>query len=353
MNKLVVNHLEKLFVTSDAATIVEELEVVHPAARMVTRAALMQVQEVGDGSNFVISFCGELLTQAEELLRIGVHPSEIVEGYKRASEDALKILESLACSTLENPRDKASLTKALIPVLAAKQYGYEEMLAGLVAEAVLTVMPPATKKASVSSDNVRVAKLIGGTVSDSQIVKGVVVQRDAEGSVKHVTNAKIAVFGCSIEAAAPETKGTIVIKTADELKAYNKSEERMMEDAIKGVADTGAKVIVAGGSISEIAMHFIEKVRRCRMGGRENGGRRGCLVAYIPLRCATQSPPPHPPQPPFPPQPLFLPTPAVRHARRQGPIQVRAPPPVQGRERRCAGPRGRPHPWRARVRHGR
>jgi T-complex protein 1 subunit theta len=259
MNKLVINHLEKLFVTSDAATIVEELEVVHPAARMLTRAAQMQVQEVGDGSNFVVTIAGELLAQAEELLRIGVHPSEIVEGYKRAAEQAYAVLESLSCYTLENPRDKASLTRALTPVLASKQRGYEDMLASLVADAVISVMPPATKKASVTVDNVRVAKLIGGTVGDSQIVRGVVVQRDSEGSVKHVTKAKVAVFGCGIEAAAPETRGTVVIKSADELKAYNKGEEKMMEDAIRGIADSGAKVVVAGGSISEIAMHFIEK----------------------------------------------------------------------------------------------
>jgi T-complex protein 1 subunit theta len=259
MNKLVINHLEKLFVTSDAATIVEELEVVHPAARMVAKAASMQVQEVGDGSNFVVTFAGQLLAGAEELLRIGVHPSEVVEGYKQATERALALLEGLSVASLDNPRDRAALTRALVPVIASKQYGYEELLAGLVADAALSVMPPAPKKPSVAADNVRVAKLIGGTVADSQIIRGVVVQRDTEGSVKRVERAKIAVFGCSIEASAPETKGTVVIKSADELKAYNKGEERAMEDAIRGISDSGAKVVVAGGSISEIAMHFIEK----------------------------------------------------------------------------------------------
>ena len=106
MNKLVVNHLEKLFVTSDAATIVDELEVVHPAAKMLAKAAHMQVQEVGDGSNFVISVAGELLAQAEGLLRIGVHPAEIVIGYKAALEKALEELPKLSQSTLANPRDK-------------------------------------------------------------------------------------------------------------------------------------------------------------------------------------------------------------------------------------------------------
>jgi T-complex protein 1 subunit theta len=109
MNKLVVNHLEKLFVTSDAATIVDELEVVHPAAKMLAKAAHMQVQEVGDGSNFVITVAGELLAQAEGLLRIGVHPAEIVIGYKAALEKALEELPKLSQSTLANPRDKDAL----------------------------------------------------------------------------------------------------------------------------------------------------------------------------------------------------------------------------------------------------
>ena len=109
MNKLVVNHLEKLFLTSDAATIVEELEVVHPAAKMVARAAFEQVKEVGDGSNLVISLAGELLTQAESLLRIGVHPSEIISGYKSASDRCVLELETMAKVTIDDMHDKAAL----------------------------------------------------------------------------------------------------------------------------------------------------------------------------------------------------------------------------------------------------
>lgn len=264
MKKLVVNHLEKLFVTSDAATIVQELEVAHPAARMLVQAAKMQEQEVGDGSNFVVTFAGELLTKAEELLKLGVHPSEIVDGYKKASVKAYAELEALASSKgaaprLEDPRDRAQLIAVLRAVIASKQGGYEDLIAGLVADAVLCVMPSAPKSASVNVDNIRVAKLIGGTIGDSAIVKGVVVQRDAEGTIKRAEKAKIAVFGCSIESSSTETRGTVVIKTAEELMSYNKSEESAMEDVIRGIADAGAKVVVAGGTISEIAMHFIEK----------------------------------------------------------------------------------------------
>lgn len=259
MNKLVVNHLEKLFVTSDAATIVQELEVAHPAARMLVMAAKMQEQEIGDASNFVVTFAGELLTQAEGLMRLGVHPSDIVDGFKKATAKALAELDALVAEKLEDPRDRAALVRVLKPVIASKHAGYEETLGGLVADAVLTAMPPAPRAASVNVDNIRVAKLIGGTIADSAIVKGVVVQRDTEGAIKHVDKAKVAVFGCSLEAAAPETRGIVVIKTPDQLKEYNKSEERLMEDNIKAVAEAGAKVVVAGGSISEIALHFIEK----------------------------------------------------------------------------------------------
>jgi len=136
MNKLVVNHLERISVTSDAATIVQELEVAHPAARMLTMAAKMQEQEVGDGTNLVLTFAGELLSQAESLLRLGVHPAEIIEGYAKASEATYKLLDELVVSSLENPRETGALKAALVPVIAAKLSGYEELLAGLVAEAV-------------------------------------------------------------------------------------------------------------------------------------------------------------------------------------------------------------------------
>lgn len=191
--------------------------------------------QIGDGSNLVVTFAGELLAQAESLLRLGVHPSDILAGYKKASEAVYALLggDELVVEKLENPRDKAALKRSLTPVIASKQSGYEELLATLVTEAVLSVMPPAPRKPTVSVDNIRVAKLIGGTIADSQIVKGVVVQRDTEGSIKEVAKAKIAVFGCSIEASSTETRGTVVIKSAEELLSYNKGEEKMMEDTIK------------------------------------------------------------------------------------------------------------------------
>ena len=120
MNKMVINHLEKLFVTSDAATIIREVEVNHPAAKMIAMAAKMQENEVGDGTNFVISFSGELMQQAESLIKMGLHPSEILIGYEKGAKKALEILEDLSCHTVDNVRDIVEIQKCIKSAIASK-----------------------------------------------------------------------------------------------------------------------------------------------------------------------------------------------------------------------------------------
>eukprot|EP00742_Colponemidia_sp_Colp-10_P000949 GILJ01001029.1.p1 GENE.GILJ01001029.1~~GILJ01001029.1.p1 ORF type:complete len:543 (-),score=112.98 GILJ01001029.1:275-1903(-) len=257
MNKIVINHLDKLFVTSDAATIVKELEIVHPAAKMIVLAAKMQEQEVGDGTNLVIVLAGELLTQAESILRMGLHPSEVISGYEKASKKAIEILDDLVCYTLDDIRNKDKLAYSIRTVIAAKHFGYEDLLSGLIAEACLTVMPRNPKNFNV--DNVRVAKILGSNLFETRVLRGLVVTRDAEGSIKHVKNAKVAVFGCPLDTASTETKGTVLLHNADELMNYSKGEENALEKVIKEVADAGVNVIVSGGSIGELALHYIEK----------------------------------------------------------------------------------------------
>jgi len=259
MNKLVVNHLGKIIVTSDCATIMSELEVQHPAAKMLVLAAEMQESEFGDNTNFVISFAGELLKLAEDLLRNGLHTAEIVSGYQRALEKTFEILPSLVVKTVENVRDPAQLRAAIKAVLATKQYGYEDLLSELVANACLTTLSPTAKNPKLNMDSVRISKLRGGSIPQSSVVKGMVILRDAEGIVKRVENAKVVVFGTGIEASATEAKGTVLLKDATELLNYNKSEERKMEEMIEGIAASGVKVVICNGSISEMAMHFLDK----------------------------------------------------------------------------------------------
>jgi len=229
MNKLVVNHLGKIIVTSDCATIVKTLEVEHPAAKMLQLAAEAQDFECGDGTNLVVSFAGELLTQTEELFRMGLHPSDVVAGYSKAGEkllaDYLPQLAELVPAVVD-ARSQEELLRVVTPVLAAKHLGSEGVLAPLVAAACLGVMSPASNSFSV--DSIRVAKILGGDVAQSHVVQGFVALRGLETTLTSAKEAKIVVFGCGMEASSTEAKGTVLMKNADDLKNYNKSEERKM-----------------------------------------------------------------------------------------------------------------------------
>eukprot|EP00741_Cyanophora_paradoxa_P009918 tig00000157_g9607.t1 len=259
MNKIIINHLDKLFVTNDSATMVKEMEIQHPAAKMLVYGSQQQEQEVGDGTNTVIVIGGELLVQAESLLRMGLHTSEVISGYAKAGKKALEILESLVEKTIDDVRNKDLMIPALKTVVGSKQYGAEDILTPLIAEACIQVCPKNPKKFNV--DNVRVAKILGGSVAQSTIVNGFVLTRDAEGTIKHARNTKVAVFSCGIDMSDTETKGTVLVKSAQELMDYNKSEENKMEEIIKGIAATGAKVVISGSKIGEMAMHFIERYK--------------------------------------------------------------------------------------------
>lgn len=263
MNKLVVNHLGKIIVTSDCATIVKSLEIEHPAARMLQLAAEAQDFECGDGTNLVVSFAGELLAQTVDLFRMGLHPSDVVSGYSKAGDKLLDdFLPPMAqlVRPMTDGRAKEELVRVVKPVLAAKYLGSEDILAPLVAEACLgTMSSSSTGPASFSVESVRVAKILGGDISQSHVVHGFVALRGLETTLTSATDAKVVVFGCGIEASATEAKGTVLMKNADDLKSYNRSEEKKMEEVIKSIADSGVKVCVAGGTVSEMALHFIER----------------------------------------------------------------------------------------------
>ena len=259
MNKMVINHLERLFVTSDAAVIVRELEVAHPAARLLVMAAQSQEREMGDGTNLVVSFGGELLGLAEELVREGLHPSEIVEGYEKAAAKALEWMGELVVEKSDalDARDVDAVAGRIKGTLSSKQHGFEEKLARVVASACVDVLPKNALNFNV--DNVRTTKIPGSSLSDCTVVQGMVIRRGVEGTIRSLKNVKIAVFGCAVDTSTTETKGTVLIKSASELEAYSKGEEAKMEEYIKGIADAGARVVVSGQSFGEMALHFIER----------------------------------------------------------------------------------------------
>ncbi|XP_071710473.1 T-complex protein 1 subunit theta-like [Rutidosis leptorrhynchoides] len=259
MNKMVINHLDKLFVTSDTATIVNELEIQHPAAKLLVLAGKAQQEEIGDGANLVVSFAGELLQAAEDLIRMGLHPSEIIIGYTKAINKVVKILEELVeeGSDTMDVRNKEEVILRMKAAVASKQYGQEDILCPLIADACIQVCPK--NPINFNVDNVRVAKLVGGGLHNCTTVRGMVLKGDTVGSIKRIENAKVVVIAGGVDTTATETKGTVLIHSAEQLENYAKTEEAKVEELIKAVVESGAKVIVSGAAVGEMALHFCER----------------------------------------------------------------------------------------------
>eukprot|EP00708_Paratrimastix_pyriformis_P002355 GAFH01001101.1.p1 GENE.GAFH01001101.1~~GAFH01001101.1.p1 ORF type:complete len:549 (-),score=203.73 GAFH01001101.1:326-1903(-) len=255
-SKLVVTHLGRTLISRRTSTIVENLAVEHPAAKLVVMAANHQATEVGDGTTFVITLAGEILEKVKPFLEMRLSIKDLVEGLDMAMRKTLEILPELAVFSVPNVVDIPTATRVIKCVIGTKMNGYEHTLAPLVAQACADILPSDPKKFLV--ENVRVAKVLGGNIADSSVIRGFCLTRDTEGTVKHIRNAKLAVFGCAVDKDEGETKGTITISNADELKNYSVGEEQRMKQIIDDVARTGANVIVTGATFGEIAEHFIE-----------------------------------------------------------------------------------------------
>jgi T-complex protein 1 subunit theta len=258
MNKMVINHLEKLFVTNDAGTIMRELEVEHPAVKMIVLASQMMEQEVGDGTNFVVVFAGALLKEAEDLIKMGLKPTEIAEGYEMALEKALEILEQnkVTCYEIKDSKNMDEAKKAIRTAVMSKQYGHEDFITDLIAKACISILP---EKTTFNVDNVRVCKILGSGLLGSEVVYGMVFKRVVDTNILSAEKAKIVVYTCPVDQNQTETKGTVLIKTAEELTNFSKGEENLLEAQIKAIKDSGADVIVSGGKIGDLAQHYINK----------------------------------------------------------------------------------------------
>jgi len=259
MNKIVINRIEKIFVTSDAATIINELEVQHPAAKVLTLAAAMQEKEIGDGSNFVIAFAGELLKKAKELIHMGVHTSDIIKGFTSAGKKAQELIQDLTIYTEKDLTNLDKLSAGVRTAISAKQFGLEDRISQLVATACLNSMPENPKNFIV--DNIRVLKILGGKLDDCHVVKGMALKFEVESQAKKGTDLKVVCFTCVVDSVQTETKGTVLLENADELLNYNKTEEDHIHKIIKGFHDRGVGAIICGEKFGQMAMHFIDKYK--------------------------------------------------------------------------------------------
>ena len=158
---------------------------------------------------------------------------------------------------MQDARSQKELAKAIRTVVASKQSGSEDLLANLISEAILAVLPK--QAANFNVDNIRVVKIMGGSLEQSKVVKGMVFGREPDGSVKNAKNARVGVFSCPIDISQTETKGTVLLHNAKEMMDFTKGEESQLETAIKELHDSGLRVIVAGSSVGELALHYLNR----------------------------------------------------------------------------------------------
>ena len=213
MNKFIINHLDKIYLTKDSGVMCRELDVNHPAVKLVTDASKTQELECGDNTNYVISFAGELLSNAEVLIKAGLNPNDIISGYEKGLSKTFELLDTCKKIEIEDIRKIDEVSKVIRPVICTKMMQRDDnFLAPLIAEACILTCPK--DPTLFNEENVRVAKMLGGSIYDSQVIKGMVVVRHIEGTVTKVENCKVAVFNCPIENIGAETKDTVLFKSA-------------------------------------------------------------------------------------------------------------------------------------------
>ena len=257
MDKMIVDSMGDVTVTNDGVTILEEMQIEHPSAKMIVEVAKTQESEVGDGTTTAVVLAGELLKNAENLLDKDVHPAVIARGYRLAADKALEILNDMAEKI--TPKDENVLKQIAMTAMTGKGAEYaREKLSDLSVKAVKMV---AEEDSSVDLDNIKIEKRTGGSVEDSELIKGIVIDKEKVHSSmpRAVKNAKVALLDKEIEIKKTEIDANIEITSPDQLQAFLDQEEKMLRDMVEQIASTGANVLICQKGIDDVAQHFLAK----------------------------------------------------------------------------------------------
>jgi thermosome len=260
MDKMLVSTIGDVVITNDGATIMKELDVQHPSAKMLVEVAKTQDNEVGDGTTTAVVLTGELLDKAEKLLDKDVHPTVIVEGYKKAADKAREILAELSESI--DPNDAETLRKIAITAMGTKGVtGSKDYLAKIAVDAALQVKEIRDGKTRVDVDLVKVLKKHGKSLEETELVRGIVVDKEIAHSqmAKRTENAKIALLNAKLEIEKTEFDAKININSPDQMKMFLDEEERMLKEMVDDVEKSGANFVFCEKSIDDIALHFLAK----------------------------------------------------------------------------------------------
>jgi len=257
MDKMLVDTIGDVVITNDGVTILKEMDIEHPAAKMMVEVAKTQDDEVGDGTTTAVVIAGELLKKAEDLLEQDVHPTVIAAGYRQAAEKAQQILKEIAFDV--KATDKVLLRNIAGTAMTGKgAEASKDKLCDLVVRAVTMVTDDDGK---VDIENIKVEKKTGGSIEDSEIVEGVLVDKERvhPSMPKKVTNAKILLLNAAVEFKKTEVDAEINITSPDQLQAFLDEEERMVKGIVDKIVASGANVLFCQKGIDDIAQHYLAK----------------------------------------------------------------------------------------------
>ena len=257
MDKMLVDSMGDVVITNDGATILKEMDIEHPAAKMMVEIAKTQDNEVGDGTTSAVVIGGELLKRAEDLLEQEVHPTLIVTGYRLAAEKAYEVLKKMAKTV--KPDDAKTLKKIATTSMTGK--GAEvarELLTNLAVESVRAIAEPGGR---VDTDHIKLEKKTGGSKEDTVLIKGMVVDKERvhSGMPKLVEDAKIALINTAMEIEKTEVDAKIEITSPDQMKAFLDEEENMLKSMVDKVTESGANVLFCQKGIDDLAQHYLAK----------------------------------------------------------------------------------------------
>ncbi|MCK9581119.1 MAG: TCP-1/cpn60 chaperonin family protein [Methanoregula sp.] len=260
MDKMLVSGSGDIVITNDGATILSEIAVQHPGAKMVIEVARTQDDEVGDGTTTAVILVGALMEQAEAMLEQGIHPTVIAQGYRMGMEKALEITNSLSHKI--DPTDRKTLLKIANTAITGKSIEVvRDKLDGIIVDAVMTVAENNGSKYIVDEDDVMIKKQKGASMDDAELIRGVVIDkvRVHDGMPKKVTKAKVAMVATPLEISKTQVKAKIKISSSEQITAFSEQERETLKKLADAIIDSGANVLLCQKGISDAAQFYLAK----------------------------------------------------------------------------------------------
>ena len=260
MDKMLVDSFGDVTITSDGRTILDEMDIQHPAAKMLVEVAKTQDNEAGDGTTTAVIISGELLSKSEELIEKNVHPTIIIDGYRKALEKALDVLEKIAIPV--DLKTTEYLKKCAMTSMASKLVAdHREYLADLAVKSVLEVAEKDGEKYKADIDDIKVEKKPGESIRDTKLIQGIVLDKDIahSGMPKRIEKAKIALLDCPLEIEKTEFDAKINIESPEQMEAFLKQEEEMLKGMVDKIVAAGANVILCEKGADDMVQHFLAR----------------------------------------------------------------------------------------------